>query len=111
MSMGSAMGPVWRHMRTDRSATSARVSRDTVRRVLAFAKPHRRLIGWFLTITVLDAGLVVVTPLLIKHIVDAGITPGDLGVVVWFSVAMALVAVVDALFSLGSGYLSSRIGE
>ncbi len=109
--MGSAMGPVWRHMRTDRSAASSHVSRDTVRRVLAFAQPHRRLIAMFLSITVLDAGLVVATPLLVKHIVDAGITPGDVSVVVWFSIAMAGVALVDALFGLGSGYLSSRIGE
>src|SRR5689334_3248647 len=65
----------------------------------------------FLAITVLDAGLVVVAPLLIQRIVDDGISKGRVDVVVWLSIAMALVAVVDALFSLGSGYLSSRIGE
>ena len=111
MSMGSAMGPVWRHMRTDRSATGARLNRETVRRVLAFARPHRRLIGWFLVITVLDAALVVVSPLLIQRIVDDGITQGNVSVVVWLSVAMAAVAVVDSLFGLGAGYFSSRIGE
>jgi len=73
MSMGSGMGPVWRHMRTDRSVASTRLRRDTVRRVLSFAGPHRRPIGVFLGLTVLDAALVVVSPLLIQRIVDDGI--------------------------------------
>jgi ATP-binding cassette, subfamily B, bacterial len=111
MAMGHGMGPVWRHMRTDRSATETRLSRDTVRRVLRFARPHRALIGVFLVLTVLDAALVVVLPLLIQRLVDDGITQGDTGLVVWIAVAMAAVAVFDALLTLGSGYLSSRIGE
>jgi len=111
MSMHSAMGPVWRHMRTDRSAVASTLRRDTVRRVLSFSRPHRKLIGIFLVLTVVDAGLVVVTPLLVQHIVDDGITPGNLAVVAWLSVAMAVAAVVDAGLGLSSGYLSSRIGE
>jgi ATP-binding cassette, subfamily B, bacterial len=111
MAMGHGMGPVWRHMRTDRSATETRLSRDTVRRVLRFARPHRALIGVFLVLTVLDAALVVVLPLLIQRLVDDGITQGDTDLVVWIAVAMATVAIFDALLTLGSGYLSSRIGE
>ena len=72
MSMGSGMGPVWRHMRTDRSVTGQKLARDTVRRVMGFARPHRRPIAAFLALTVVDAALVVVTPLLVKRIVDDG---------------------------------------
>ncbi len=35
-------------------------ARDTTRRVLGFAEPHRRLIAFFLVLTVVDAALVVV---------------------------------------------------
>ncbi len=111
MSMGHGMGPVWRHMRTDRSATDSRLRRDTVRRVLRFARPHRRLIGIFLAITVVDAALVVVMPLLVQRLVDDGIATGDTSLVWWLAGAMAAVAVFDALLTLLSGYLSSRIGE
>src|SRR5688572_9001657 len=111
MAMGMGMGPVWRHMRTDRSVASTRLGRETVRRVLAFARPHRRLITIFLSITVVDAALVVVPPLLVQRIVDDGIVDGDVGLVATLAGLMALVAVVAALLSLGSGYLSSRIGE
>jgi ATP-binding cassette subfamily B protein len=111
MAMGHGMGPVWRHMRTDRSAVSTRLGRDTLRRVLTFAGPHRRNIGIFLVLTVVDAALVVVTPLLIKRIVDEGIARSDVRLVAFLAGLMAIVAVFDALLALATGYLSSRIGE
>jgi ATP-binding cassette subfamily B protein len=69
----SGMGQVWRHMRTDRSIVNSKLDRGTVRRVLSFARPHRRLIAIFLVLTVVDACLVVVSPLLVQRIVDDGI--------------------------------------
>ena len=59
-----------------------------------------------------DAALVVVTPLLVQRIVDDGILQGDVGLV-------ALLAPADGRSSrsstrcsaVGAGYLSSRIGE
>src|SRR6478609_6529039 len=96
MSMGSGMGPVWRHMRTDRSIGEQKLAGDTVRRVFGFARPHRRPITAFLALTVLDAALVVVTPLLLKNIVDNGILKQNTALVVWLSLAAAAVAVVDA---------------
>ncbi len=111
MAMGAGMGPVWRHMRTDRSVAGARLGRETVRRVLSFARPHRRLITIFLAITVVDAALVVVPPLLVQRVVDDGIVKGDVGLVATLAALMAVAAVFSALLTLGSGYLSSRIGE
>ena len=111
MSMGSGMGPVWRHLRTDRSITEQRLAKDTVRRVAGFAKPHLRLIAVFLVLTVIDAALVVVTPLLIKQLVDDGILQGNSGLVTMLALSIAGVAVVDAGLAVGQGYLSSRIGE
>lgn len=105
------MGGVYRNLRSDRTVLDQRLGRGTVRRVVGFARPHRRLIATFLTLTVVDAGLVVVTPLLTKHVVDDGILPGDLSVVVWLAVGMGVVALLDAGIGVASGLLSSRIGE
>jgi ATP-binding cassette subfamily B protein len=107
----SGMGQVWRHMRTDRSIARSKLDRGTVRRVFSFARPHRRLITGFLLLTVVDACLVVVTPLLVKQIVDVGIPDGDVGLVAWLALAMAATAVFGAVLAVGAGYLSSRIGE
>ncbi len=104
-------GAVWRNLRSDRSAANARLDPGTLRRVLAFARPHRRLITGFLLLTVVDACLVVVTPLLVQRIVDDGILKGDARLVTLIALAMAGTALVSAVLSVGNGYLSSRIGE
>jgi ATP-binding cassette subfamily B protein len=105
------MGGVYRNLRSDRTVLDRRLGRGTVRRVFGFARPHRRLITIFLGLMVIDAGLVVITPLLTKWVVDDGILRGDLSTVWWLAGAMAVVSLVDAGLGVGSGYLSSRIGE
>ena len=105
------MGASWRHMRTDRSIVNNKLDRGTIRRVLGFARPHRRLITGFLILTVIDACLVVVTPLLVQRIIDDGVLKDDVSVVVWLSLAMAATAIVAGLLTVAAGFLSSRIGE
>ena len=111
MSGMSGMGQVWRHMRTDRNDVPTRVDRDTVRRVLAFARPHRRLISVFLVFTVVDACLVIVTPLLVQRIVDDGILQKDTALVLEMAGLMAITALFGAGLAVVAGWLSSRIGE
>ncbi|MBA3780712.1 MAG: ABC transporter ATP-binding protein, partial [Nocardioides sp.] len=111
MSLSSGMGPAWRHMRTDRNVDQGRIDRGTVRRVLGFARPHRGLIAVFLAITVVDACLVVVTPLLVQRLVDDGIVGKDTSLVTWLALGMAVVAVIGAVLSVIGGWFSSRIGE
>jgi len=107
----SPMMAAMRAMRTDPSVVDQKLSRRTLRRVVGFAKPHKKLIAAFLFFVVLDAGLVVVTPLLVKHLLDDGILAGNGGVVTAVAFAMVAVALVDAFLGVASGYLSSRIGE
>ncbi|MCM3515359.1 MULTISPECIES: ABC transporter ATP-binding protein [Nocardioides] len=104
-------GASWRNLRADRSVMDNRIEGRTVRRVLGFARPHRRLIGVFLLFTVIDAATVVVTPLLVQRIVDDGILADDRSVVTVLALAMAGFAVFSAVLSVLSAWLSSRIGE
>lgn len=108
---GMGIGPAFRSLRTDRSAAQQKLASGTLRRVIGYASPHRSLIALFLVFTVVDAGLVVVSPLLVQRIVDDGILAGDAELVTVLAIAMAAVAVFDALLSVLTGYLSSRIGE
>jgi ATP-binding cassette subfamily B protein len=101
----------WRTLHSDRGILENKIERRTLRRVIRFSKPHRRSIGLFLAGTVLDAGLVVVPPLLMQRLVDHGILAHDVSVVVWLAVGIAAAAFADALLGLFTGYLSSRIGE
>ncbi|MCZ4499865.1 MAG: transporter related protein [Marmoricola sp.] len=111
MSAMSPMMAAMRAMRTDRSVVDQKLTRRTLRRVMTFAKPHKRLITGFMFFVVLDAALVVVTPLLVKHLLDDGIVAKNGGVITTVALAMVGVAFLDALLGIASGYLSSRIGE
>jgi len=64
-------------MRTDRSVADQKLAPETLRRVFAFARPHRLKILVFLALTVVDAALVVVPPLLIQHLIDQRFGPGQ----------------------------------
>lgn len=111
MSSMHPMGAAMRSLRTDRSVVEQKLTRRTVRRVFGFARPHSRLLAAFVALVVVDAALVVVTPLLVKRLLDDGILKHDGGVVTTIALAMAGVALFDAALGVGTGYLSSRIGE
>jgi len=108
---GVGAGAAWRHLRSDRSVVNNRIERRTLGRVLRFAGPHKALISVFLVLTVIDAAMVVVTPLLIQRIVDDGILKDDRSLVALLALAMAGVAIFSAVLAVLSGWLSSRIGE
>ncbi|MFC7273129.1 ABC transporter ATP-binding protein [Paractinoplanes rhizophilus] len=93
--------------------TQHNLSRGTTRRILRFARPYRRDITVFLITVVFDALIGVATPLLAGHVVNAITGGGDgaAGVVVRLALAIAVLAVVDALLSLAQRWYSARIGE
>ena len=95
----------------DPEVRERRLAPGTWRRVLGYARPYRRIIAGFLALTVLDAGFVVLTPLLVRRIIDDGVTPKDSALVVQLSLVIAAVAVLDAVTGLAVRWLSSRIGE
>ncbi len=97
--------------RKDPSVVGQRLAPGTVRRIAAFARPYRAWIALFLVTVVIDAVLVVATPLLFKRIIDDGVTAGDSAVVVRLSLIVAVIAVADALLTLVGRWWSSRIGE
>jgi ABC-type multidrug transport system fused ATPase/permease subunit len=85
--------------------------RETLRRVLTFARPHRRELGWFLLLSVMAALLTVATPVLAGQVVDEITSDGDRGRVVALALVIAGVALVDGSVGLVERWLSSRIGE
>jgi ATP-binding cassette subfamily B protein len=107
-------GEGWATMRSfqrDRSVTKMKLRSGTLRRIAAFARPHRKKIAVFLALVVVDAALGAVTPLLLKTIIDEGVVPGRTGVVQALAGVVAAVAVFDALLSLAQRWYSARIGE
>lgn len=104
----------WQMMQSlskDSSVRSKDLAPGTARRVLSYARPYRTIIVWFLLLVVIDAALIVATPLLFKSLIDDGIYPKNSGLVVRISLIVAAIAVISALVTLVTRWLSSRIGE
>ena len=86
-------------------------SRETARRILAFARPHRRALVAFLILSVISALLTVATPLLAGRVVEAIVHQRATSVVVVLAVVIAIIAVADAVLGVVNRWFSSRIGE
>ena len=87
------------------------VSKQTLRRILAFARPHRRALTWFIVLSVIGSLLTVATPVLAGRVVDEITTSGRASTVVALAVLIAIVAVADAGFGLAERWQSAKIGE
>jgi ATP-binding cassette subfamily B protein len=111
MSMGHSAWEAFISYRRDPSVKERKIDRAVVRRIISFAHPFRKLIYVFLILVVIDALLVVAQPLLFRRIVDLGITPGNVSVVIWSAVLIAAIAVVSAGVDALERWHSSRIGE
>ncbi|MBA2455970.1 MAG: ABC transporter ATP-binding protein [Nocardioidaceae bacterium] len=111
MSHNAARYYAMRSYLADGSVAKQKLSRGTVRRVSRFARPYTRQIVGFLILVVIDAGLVVATPLLFKKIVDDGVLRQDTRLVVTLALIVAAIAFVEAGLTLAQRYFSARIGE
>ncbi|MFH8747644.1 ABC transporter ATP-binding protein [Streptomyces rimosus] len=86
-------------------------SRATLRRIAAFARPHRRALGWFLVLSTVTAMLAVVTPVLAGRVVDGIVGGAAAGTVLWLSGLIAVIAVAEAGLGLLTRRLSAGLGE
>ncbi|RKT02688.1 ABC-type multidrug transport system fused ATPase/permease subunit [Streptomyces sp. 3211.6] len=89
----------------------------SLRRIAAFARPHRRGLTFFLLLSVVGALLAVATPLLASRIVDAIVQgakaggDGDTGEVTRLALLIAVIAVAEAGLGLLTRKLSATLGE
>lgn len=87
------------------------LARATLRRIGAFARPHRTRIARFVLLGVVTALLAVATPVLAGRVVDTIVSGGDEGTVVRLALLIALIAVAEAALGILSRRLSAMLGE
>jgi ABC-type multidrug transport system fused ATPase/permease subunit len=104
---------MWWALRSAMQDGAARGSlkRETLRRVVAFARPHWGTIVWFLVLATVSAVLGVATPVLAGRAVDAIVEGRDVATVVGLAALIAVVALADAGVGLFERVQSSRLGE
>ena len=100
-----------RSMSSDQSVKHQKLKSGTLKRIFSFATPYRKYLVIFIGTVIIDAILVVATPLLLRSLVDDGVVPGRSDVVTKLALIVALLALADAAFSMLGRWFSSRIGE
>ena len=108
------MQAVWmthRSMTADPSVKEQKLKPGTVKRIFEFAQPYRSYLTIFLLTVVIDAFLVVATPLLLRKLIDDGVIPKDGPLITRLAFLVGLLAVADAVMSIIGRWFSARIGE
>ncbi|MEW1775032.1 ABC transporter ATP-binding protein [Streptomyces sp. NPDC086777] len=91
--------------------TRQRVRPGTLKRIIPYAKPFRWRLGLLMLVTASDAVITVTNPLILKSIIDDGVVPGRISVVIALSLTIAGLAVLDALVLYVQIRCSARIGQ
>lgn len=105
---------VWsahRTMTADPSVKNQKLKLGTIKRVFSFAQPYRLYLTIFLITVVIDAFLVVATPLLLRQLIDDGVIPKNGELITRLAFIVGLLAVADAIMSIIGRWFSARIGE
>ena len=101
----------FRSLTADQSVKNQKLKPGTFKRIVGFAAPYKISLSFFMITVVIDAFLIIATPLLLKQLIDEGVIPGNSSLVTKLAAAVALIAILDAIFSMIGRWFSSRIGE
>lgn len=102
---------MYRSMTQDQSVKNTKLKPGTLKRIISFASPYKKAVTFFLLTVVIDAILVITTPLLLSRLIDDGVIPKNGGVVTVIAFAIAGLALLDALMNIVGRWFSSQIGE
>lgn len=95
----------------DGKVKEQQLASGTIRRIMSYARIYKRAIIIYLTLLVVQALLVVASPLLFKRIVDKAIPNHDSHMVTVLAILIAFVAVLDATLGVYSRKMQAVIGE
>jgi ATP-binding cassette, subfamily B, bacterial len=95
----------------DPSVTKQKLKPGTVRRIAGYARPYRLDLAIFLVAAALDAVITVLYPVLLGFVIDKGIIPRRVDVVLIIAAVVAGLAIFDAFLNLVQRWFTARVGE
>lgn len=100
-----------RTLQSDQSVKDAKLKPGTIRRIFSYSSNYRIDLIFFVISVIVDAVLVISTPLLLKDLIDKGVIPKDSSVVVRLSLLVGIIAVANAAINMWNRWYSAKIGE
>ena len=98
----------FRSLTQDQSVKDQKLKPGTVKRIALYAMPYKQSLILFLITVIIDALLVVSTPLLLRKLIDEGVVPGNSALVTRLALLVGLIALADALVSMIGRWFSAR---
>lgn len=88
-----------------------KITFDLLKRVLSFAKPHRWLIGSMLVVILINTGLSLLTPLILRDLIDRTIPAGNINRLILMAIALLVIPTSVGFFNVIQRRINARIGE
>ena len=101
----------FRSLTADQSVMNQKLKPGTISRITRFAIPYKISLIFFMITVVIDAFLIIASPLLLRKLIDDGVIPKDFELVTSLAVLVGIIAILDAVFSMIGRWFSARIGE
>jgi ATP-binding cassette subfamily B protein len=91
--------------------TRQQIRPGTVRRIIPYAKPYRWKLTTLFAASVVDAVITALNPLLLGLVVNDGIIPGRIRIIIGLALSIGGLGILDALVNYVQALLSARIGQ
>jgi ATP-binding cassette subfamily B protein len=82
-----------------------------LRRIMRLFRPHRRALGSVLLLIGVSAGLGIVSPFLLRGVLDTAIPENDTGLLTLLVAGMVVIAILTGVLGVGQTYLSNVVGQ
>ena len=109
--MGFHGGGWWAYISHDEKQQRPVITRALLWRVWQFARPYRLKIIWLLLTILLITGLTLVSPLLVRSLIDDAIPNSDYRLLTWLAIGMVAIPIVNGGIGVFQRSLNSQIGE
>ena len=91
--------------------TTAIALSPQTRRIARLFGPYRTRLGAVLGLIVLSAGLGMVSPFLLREVLDHAIPDGDTTLLAWLVAGMVVISIATGALSVGQTWLSNVVGQ
>ena len=88
-----------------------KITSQLLGRVMRYASPYRWLIGGMLLLILAHTALTLLTPLILRDLIDTAIPEGDIGRLVMLAAALLLIPILSGGISVVQRRISARVGE
>lgn len=88
-----------------------KITRQLLKRVLFYAKPYRWMIVGMLLLILASTALMLLTPLVMRDLIDKTIPTGNIKRLIFLALALLLIPAINSVINVTQRRINSRVGE